>query len=108
MFTRVSARHRRLGFHVGRAGYPTEFSPLFIWLRDHPALYAASARKVRCSDCEEIEFRFGLKSGKTIVVRYGLGFDGDDWWALSQLVEAAIRRETSRRAYTANETKPAI
>jgi hypothetical protein len=94
------------GRRSGRA-YASRFSPLFIWLRDHPALYAASADRIRCQDCEAIEFRFTLKSGESVVVRYGMGFEGDDLWALSTIVDALIMRETSRMVNESNERRPA-
>lgn len=75
----------------------TELSPLFWWLNDHPMLYAASTSRINCVDCEEVEFRFRLKSGASVVVKSGMGFEGDDFWALSSIVDAVVGREISRR-----------
>ena len=84
--------------HVSQIGrkagstYPIEFSPLFVWLRDHPALYAASGDRTRGGDLEAVTFRFRLKSGETVVVEYSLGFQGDDFWALSTIVDGTVAR----------------
>jgi len=82
----------------------SRFLPLFDWLKDHPALYAASGDQTRCNDCEEIEFRFGLRSGKEIVIKYGLPSYGDEWWALSQLVEAEVTRQVTRATANSKAT----
>src|SRR5262249_54769436 len=87
--------------------YPSTFSPLFSWLKDHPALYAANANRIRCEDCEILVFRFGLKSGGSVVVRYGNGFQGDDWWALSVVVDSVVAHERSRRPNEPHDHKPA-
>ena len=63
--------------------YESVFSPLFRWLADHPELYAASTDRIHCNDCEVVEFRFRLNTGDSVVVRYGMGLTGDDFWALS-------------------------
>ena len=82
----------------------SRFLPLFDWLKDHPALYAASGDQIRCDDCGEIEFRFGLRSGKEIVIKYGLPSYGDEWWALSQLVEAEVTRQVTRATANSKAT----
>lgn len=74
----------------------SEVVHLFEWLRNQPALYAASADHVRCEDCEIIEFTLELRSGERVVAECGMGFDGDDYWALSKIVDAIIEREVSR------------
>jgi hypothetical protein len=80
-----------------RAGstYAVEFEPLFRWLRDRPALYAANSDRTHGNDLEAVTFRFGLKSGETIVVQYSLGFQGDELWALSSIVDGLIVRALS-------------
>jgi len=88
--------------------YPTEFSPLFFWLRDHPAQYAASGDRTHGADLEAVTFRFTLKSGKTVVVEYSLGFQGDDLWALSSIVDGLIARALIHdRRDGPHERKPA-
>jgi hypothetical protein len=85
--------------HPGqRAGsiYSEQWSPLFIWLQSHPALYAASADRTSCCDQERVEFRFVLKSGKSVLVKYSLGFAGDDFWALSRIMDAIMERAMLR------------
>ena len=76
--------------------FASDFFPLFDWLTNHPVLYTASADKIRCEDCEVVEFTFGVRSGKAVVVKYGMGFDGDDYWVLANIVDALIAREKSR------------
>src|SRR5262245_49812843 len=90
---------------TGRAQL-ADLSPLFIWLNDHPTLYAATADSIDCNDCEVVEFRFGLKSGESVVVRCGMGFRGDDWWALSNIVDAVIAVQRSR-GHESHDRKPA-
>ena len=87
--------------------YESVFSPLFRWLAEHPELYAASTDRIHCNDCEVVEFRFRLKTGESVVVRYGMGLTGDDFWALSNLVDAVIGREKSRRNSESHARSPA-
>jgi len=82
----------------------SQFLALFDWLKDHPALYAASGDRTRRDDWEEIEFRFDLRSGKEIVIKCGLPSYGDEWWALSQLVEAEVTRQVTRATANSKAT----
>jgi len=97
----------QIGRKVGST-YPVEFSPLFLWLRDHSELYAASSDRTHGNDLEAVTFRFSLKSGETVVVQYSLGFQGDELWALSSIVDGLIVRAlSSDEERQKHERKPA-
>ncbi len=81
----------RIGRTTGSV-YPADVSPLFVWLRDHSKLYATDTDRRSGNDFEEVTFRFGLKSGESVVIESSLGFGGDELWALSNIVDGMIAR----------------
>jgi uncharacterized protein DUF6438 len=73
-------------------GYPSDVAPLFAWLCEHPALYAESGEHQRGDDTEELVYRFRLSDGGVVVVQSDIGFEHDDLWILSTLVDGVIGR----------------
>jgi hypothetical protein len=103
---------KRFVRHVGTltaSMYPADVGPLFTWLRDHPTLYQLNAVHRNGEDGEQITYRFRLKSGETVVVESDVVFDGDEFWALSSIVDGMVSRALlrSRDWATEHETRPA-
>ena len=67
-------------------------SPLFAWICEHPALYAKSGGGQRGADTEELIYRFRLNDGQVVEVLSDIGFEHDDLWVLSTLVDGVIGR----------------
>jgi hypothetical protein len=82
---------RETGYRSAR-GYPSDVIPLFAWLCEHPTLYAKSGGAPNGVDTEELTYRFGLRDGRTVVVQSDIGFQHDDLWVLSSLVDGVVGR----------------
>ena len=81
--------------HVGRltaTTYPSTVGPLFTWLRNHPTLYERSVVIRNGEDGEQVRYRFQLKNGETVLVESDVVFDGDEYWALSMIVDGVVTR----------------
>jgi hypothetical protein len=101
---------KRFVRQIGRLNYslyPATVAPLFTWLHEHAALYAASADRRHGVDLEELTIRFRLKTGQTVIIESNIGFVGDDLWALSNIVDGVVLRAMIHSKEESGEPKPA-
>jgi hypothetical protein len=101
-------RVRQLGRQSAR-GYVGDVAPLFTWICEHPDLYATNGGEQRGQDTEQLTYRFRLNDGRVIVVQTDIGFEHDDLWVLSSLVDGIVSRELmeTRGDHEEHEPKPA-